>query len=131
MAATISGVRFGRDMKKISGGPDDIRTIIFPNMVRTVRQGSFRGVKSLKSVILNEGLEVLGTEEHSLSPSRYCGVFQQSGLESVKFPSTLKVIKNEAFMRCGNLRSIQLPDGLVEIGFGAFRKSGLESITTP
>ena len=59
----ISGVTFGRDMEKVFGGPDDIRTIIFPNMVRTIRQGSFRGVKSLVSVVLNEGLEVLGTEE--------------------------------------------------------------------
>ena len=61
-----SGVEFGRDMRETFGGPDDIRTIIFPEMVRTVRQGSFRGVKSLRSVVLNEGLEVLGTEERSL-----------------------------------------------------------------
>ena len=71
----ISGIKFSRDMTKVFGGSDDIRTVIFPNMVRTVRQGAFRGVKSLKSVILNERLEVLGTDERSLSPSRYCGVF--------------------------------------------------------
>ena len=40
-----------------------IRTMIFPEMVKTVRQGAFRGVKSLKSVVLNEGLEVLGTDD--------------------------------------------------------------------
>lgn len=34
---TVSGVEFGRDLKTIFGGPDDIRTIIFPKMVRTVR----------------------------------------------------------------------------------------------
>lgn len=61
-----SGVEFSRDMKKVFGGPDDVRTVIFPEMVRTIRQGSFRGVKSLKSAVLNEGLEVLGTEEDSL-----------------------------------------------------------------
>ena len=60
----ISGIKFGRDMEKVFGGPDDIRTVIFPNMVRTVRQGSFCGVRSLVSVLLNEGLEMLGTEEH-------------------------------------------------------------------
>lgn len=48
LRACTSGVKFGRDMKEIFGGPDDIRTIIFPEMVRTVRQGSFRDVKSLK-----------------------------------------------------------------------------------
>ena len=71
----VSGVEFGRDIKEVLGGPDDIRTIIFPEMVRTVRQGSFRGVKSLKSVVLNEGFETLGTEEHSLEQFTYCGAF--------------------------------------------------------
>ena len=32
-----SGVEFGRDMEKVFGGPDDVRTIIFPNMVRIIR----------------------------------------------------------------------------------------------
>ena len=62
--ATISGVEFGRDMKMVFGGPDDVRTVIFPKMVRTIRQGSFHNVESLRSVVLNEGLETLGTEEH-------------------------------------------------------------------
>ena len=64
--ACISGVEFGRDMKMVFGGPDDIRTIIFPKMVKIIRQGSFRDVESLRSVVLNEGLETLGTEERSL-----------------------------------------------------------------
>ena len=33
----ISGVEFGRDLKTIFGGPDDVRTVIFPEMVRTIR----------------------------------------------------------------------------------------------
>lgn len=32
-----SGVEFGRDMEKVLGGPDDVRTMIFPNMVRIIR----------------------------------------------------------------------------------------------
>ena len=127
----ISGVEFGRDMKMVFGGPGDVRTVTFPNMVRTVRQGSFHNVESLRSVTLNEGLETLGTEERSLDQFTYCGVFQESGVRKVKLPSTLKVIKNEAFMGCGNLKGVQLPDGLAEIGLRAFRASGLESIATP
>ena len=33
----ISGVEFGRDMKIVFGGPDDIRTVIFPTMVKSIR----------------------------------------------------------------------------------------------
>ena len=62
-------------MKTIFGGPDDIRTMIFPKMVRIIRQGSFRGVKSLVSAVLNEGLETLGTDEHKLDGEKYFGVF--------------------------------------------------------
>ena len=82
-------------------------------------------------MVLNEGLETLGTEEHSLDQFTFCGVFQESGLERIKLPSTLKMIKNEAFMGCANLKGVQLPDGLVEIGLRAFRESGLESVETP
>ena len=100
-------------------------------MVRTIRQGSFRGVKSLKSAILNEGIETLGTDERSLDQLTFCGVFQESRLKKVKFPSTLRVIKNETFMGCNCLKSVQLPEGLTEIGLRAFRESGLESVETP
>ena len=33
---TVSGVEYKRDMVTIFGGPDDIKTIIFPKMVRTI-----------------------------------------------------------------------------------------------
>ena len=88
-------------------------------------------MKSLQSVILNEGLETLGIDERSLHQFTYCGVFLESGLKKVRFPSTLKVIRNDAFMCCGNLKSVRFPDGLVEICLRAFRESALESITIP
>lgn len=61
---SISGVELGRDMSSVFGGSDGIRTITFPAMVRTIRQGSFYNVKCLKSVVLNDGLEILGTDEY-------------------------------------------------------------------
>ena len=39
--------------------------------------------------------------------------------------SLLRTIGEEAFMGCTDLKSIQLPDGLREIGLRAFRESGL------
>ena len=81
--------------------------------------------------MLNEGLEVLGIEDQSLDQSVFYGVFQESGLERVKLPSTLMVIEKQTFMGCGSLRSVQFPDGLTEIGLRAFRASGLESVETP
>ena len=34
---TVSGVEFNRDMTQIFGGPSDIRTAIFPEMVKIIR----------------------------------------------------------------------------------------------
>lgn len=127
----ISGVVFGRDMKKIYGGPDDIRTVIFPEMVRTVRQGAFNDLLFLRSVILNEGLETLGTDEYRPDGEQYPGVFQKSLLERVRFPSTLKRIEYNTFRGCRNLKNIDLPEKLEYIGESCFSNSALESVILP
>ena len=33
----VSGVEYSRDMKKILGGPDDVRTMILSSVIRTIR----------------------------------------------------------------------------------------------
>ena len=37
VSATVSGVEFDRDMKIVFGGPTNIRTMIFPAMVKVIR----------------------------------------------------------------------------------------------
>ena len=127
----VSGVEYTRDMETILGGSDGIRTIIFPNMVRTVRQGSFREVKSLRTVMLNEGLEALGTSEYVSDDKTYCGVFEKSGLESVKFPSTLRRIKCTTFFNCKKLKSVNFSDKLEYVGVFCFLGTGLENVKFP
>ena len=128
---TVSGVKYDHCMRKIFGGPDDIRTIIFSEGVRTIRQGAFHGVKSLRAALLNEGLETLGTDEYLPDGKRYPGVFQESGLKRVKFPSTLKRIEYTTFMDCERLRVAHLPDKLEYIGGTSFSGTGLESVEFP
>lgn len=52
----------------------------FPDSVRTVSQEAFFGCKDLKKAALNDGLEVLGSEEHSSGNKILNGVFQDSAL---------------------------------------------------
>ena len=42
-------------------------------------------------------------------------------LQSVTLPSTIRLIDDEAFYDTPNLRSINLPNGLTEIGYEGFR----------
>ena len=61
----------------------------------------------------------------------WSGAFQESALESVRLPSTLKRIEYRTFMGCRNLKTVELPDGLEYIGEECFYKSWLESIRIP
>ena len=70
---------------------------------------------------LNEGLEVLGTEE--VQP----GVFEDSGLESVVLPASLRVICSRAFAGCSSLRRLRLPAGLENVGADCFLGTGLDA----
>lgn len=58
-------------------------------------------------------------------------MFEQSALENVHLPSTLKRIEYNVFDECKQLKNIQLPEGLEYIGRQCFYKSGLESIVLP
>ena len=70
--------------------------------------------------MLNEGLEVLGTDEYKENGSSYRGVFQWSAIESVTLPSTLKRVECNAFCECVNLKNVKLPKGLEYIGNRCF-----------
>lgn len=125
LMVVVSGAILSRDTSKVLGG-SGVRTITFPATVRTIRQDAFCRAKSLLSVVLNDGLEVLGTDEQSHS-----GVFQYSGLKRVRFPRTLKRLGRRTFMGCMRLRAGKFPDGLEHIGEACFSGTGLENVRFP
>ena len=127
---------FGRDsrLEKIGVGTfsrTNIEEFAAPSSLRTVSQAAFQNCQALKRVILNEGLEVLGTDEYPEDGKRYYGVFQESAVESISLPSTLKRIEYSAFQNCKNLRIIALPKGLEKIGTMCLSESGIEQIVLP
>ena len=60
---------------------------------------AFCGCESLKRVVLNEGLETLCDYSSS-------GVFENSGIEEITLPGTLKKIDYGTFSGCYSLRTI-------------------------
>ena len=122
---------FGKDSRLEKIGVNafactNIDVFIAPLSLRTVSQGAFNNCQVLKRVILNEGLEVLGTNERPDDEQWYYGIFQGSAVESVSLPSTLKRIEYSAFRNCKHLKSVALPKGLEKIGEGCFCESGIE-----
>ena len=52
-------------------------------------------------------------------------------MEEVLLPSTLKRIRDKAFLGCPRLRSVRLPEGLQVIGRDCFSPGVVEKITLP
>lgn len=77
--------------------------------------------KKLKKVIFPDSLTSI--------PKAFC--MSASALEDVKLPANLKIISNASFSGCTNLKTIDLPDTVTEIGAFAFKSTGLTSITIP
>ena len=80
---------------------------------------------------LNEGLEVLGTDDSSDENKVNGIVFADSAIESVRIPSTLRVIEENAFNKCRGLRSVEFSEGLEEIRSFAFAETGVERVVFP
>lgn len=58
-------------------------------------------------------------------------MFTESAIESIKIPSTLRVLEINTFQNCRNLREVQLSEGLETVGAQCFYGSGVESIVLP
>ena len=76
--------------------------------------------QNLKKTVLNEGLEVLGTDEYPDGDRMWLGVFEDSSIEKVELPSTLRRIEYNTFRNCKNLKSISLPETLEHINKWCF-----------
>ena len=70
--------------------------------------------KSLKRVVLNEGLTTLGREdevEENSDGTHYNGVFEGSWLKEITLPSTLEKIGDNTFAGCYSLEVVWVEDG--------------------
>lgn len=108
-----------------------LKSITFPPSVRIVGPFAFCECRQLRSALLNEGLQTLGAKEQVKEKEVTGSCFASSALESVKLPSTLKVLEDTTFAECKNLRAVEFSEGLETIGVQAFRGCGVASITTP
>ena len=82
--AIISGMRVTRNMKGIIHSAENAKAFTFQKPVRSIADGAFKSVPSLRQVALNEGLEVLGADEPAEDNDRYLGVFEESAIGEVR-----------------------------------------------
>lgn len=73
-------------------GNTDITSVNIPGTVTKTSASCFRDCTSLKSIILNEGIEDI-----------VAGTFQCTAVEEIKFPKSLQTIRKYALNGCTNL----------------------------
>lgn len=84
--------------------------------VTTIQRYAFQNCINVTGVILPETLEVIGE-----------GSFFGSGIESIVIPDGVSVIPGVAFKGCKALASVELPEGIVELGLHSL--SGCSALT--
>ena len=52
-------------------------------------------------------------------------------VEHIKIPSTVRALPKSAFSECYNLKTVELQEGLEEIGAGCFYDSRIKEIVIP
>ena len=126
----VSKLEFNRSISAIVKGAETGRTIALPGTVKEVRGRAFERNECLKAVVLNEGLEKL---EESRGCDRCGGAFGGTKIKKITLPTTLKVLGENVFYQCSELKSVafQETSALEKIGRHCFSESGIERIMIP
>lgn len=104
--------------------------VVFPGTVKYIARARDIGAKlkegEYADVVFSEGLVAI----YNMSSSRSYKTNLYAKISSLKFPSTLKYIANNAFWGV-KTKTVVLPESLELIGAGAFNYSTMESLTLP
>lgn len=111
-----------------------------PEGVKHIESDFWSAKKTLKKVILPDGLKTIGS--HAFSDTRITEIKLPSSLEKIgdnafancryltdiSIPDGVHTIGSEAFKLCAQLKKVALPKNLKSIGMNAFSQSGIEEI---
>lgn len=151
---------YDSDSVTITGykGPDHLHDLTIPTVVRTgedestdkkvtrIANGAFYSVSSLRSVVVPEGIEIIGDYAFAMCVQMESvtlpaslkelgrGAFLGSGLKSLPLPTTcaLTEIPDWAFSECEGLTEITVPSYIKTVGYGAFALcTNVAKITIP
>lgn len=107
-----------------------VESVVTPKSLKTVCDEAFMRCDSLRKVVLTDA-KIQGSDEEHKELTMGKGIFKSSAVESVKLPARLKELPKETFMRCENLRKIELPNEIEFIAEYCFYYSGLKEIQFP
>lgn len=103
-----------------------IRSVALPAALKVVQAGAFYRCEYLKQILLNPGLETLGSQGG-------VGVFYYTALERVLIPQHVKELGRGTFGDCRRLQTVAFEgnSALERIGDHCFTGSQIEQILLP
>ena len=120
-------------LKKTFYKKRQIKSVTVPKTVKEIGEETFFECDSLREVVLNQGLEIIGSyafyrceelekidipdtvKEIGESAWKYC-----EKMTEIKLPDGLTCLEDSLFSRCGNLKTVSVPDSVSEIGDSVF-----------
>lgn len=113
-----------KDISKLDNGVyqncENLKSVTI-NGDGAIPNGLFLGCENLKNVTIGEGIIAVGGS-----------AFFKTAVEKIILPSTVIVVRTEAFRECKQLREIVLNDGLKTIAESAFKRTeNLSEISIP
>lgn len=117
-----------------------VEHVVLPASTRVIGAYAFACCEHLRSVRLNEGLEVLGEKRFFNGKMCKGGVFLSSALEDITIPPTLGVAEYGTFEDCKALKRVEFPEGIESLGrddkssdsWGElFKGSGVKEVVLP
>ena len=92
-------------MTRITKVSEKAKLLTLPRTAKVVVESACQKTTSLRSVVLNEGLEVI---------EKYA--FYDTKLRSIVLPGSLRTISQGAFSKCTLLRHVVLREGIEVLG---------------
>ncbi len=122
---SLESIKLPADLNKINdnlfNSCESLTSITIPDTVASIGTNAFAYCESLKSINIPNGVTVIreGTFRHCYS------------LEKIYIPDSVTTIERLAFYHCRDLNEAYIGNSVEYIGGGAFRYSGLASISIP
>jgi hypothetical protein len=110
----------------------DLTSITIPVNVTNIENAAFRGCADLECIIVAEGNPVYDSRECCNAIIETAKNEMIVGCMNTVIPSSVKIIGEDAFSCCYNLKSVIIPEGVTIIGESAFDNCiGLTSVVIP
>ena len=112
-------------------GCRDLKSITIPKSVKNIASASFSSCINLESIIVEEGNTALDSRDHCNAVIATTSNTLIVGCKNTKIPNDVKIIGVWSFEGISSLTSIEIPESVTTIQWGAFIGCGMTSLVIP